>query len=208
MANRRNTKKDRIINAAIRLWRETHNVQKVSLADIAREASVSQTTIYNNFSTRERLVEEVIKYMMQETMDKQWAIVRSDLPIPLKIQSIINVKMSTMESVYTDVLAKLSSNTATRRYLEDMYNAEVTPMMDEIIEDGKKQGYIRADLPNEAVLIYIDMLKDGGIANPERLQRLMEDNRLMTGLTHIIYNGIFQKEFDFTIDFSSEKETK
>jgi AcrR family transcriptional regulator len=206
MAIKSKNKKERIIDAAVKLWRETHNVKKVSLLDIAREAGVSQTTVYNNFSTREGLIEAVIKYLMRETLEKQWAVVRSDLPIPLKIQSIITVKTSAMQPVLTDILAKLAGDTSTRRYLDEMYEAEMKPMMNEIINDGKQQGYIRPDLPNEAVMIYLDMLKVGGLGNTEQLQRIIGDSQLMTGLTHIIYYGLFQKEFDFTIDFTMEKE--
>jgi AcrR family transcriptional regulator len=208
MMSRPKIKKGRIINAAIKLWRETHNVQKVSLADIAQEAGVSQTTVYNNFGTREGLVEEVIKYLMRDTMDKQWAVVRSNLPIPLKIQSIISAKTSTMKDIYTDVLTKLAGDTSTRQNLENMYQAEMRPMMHEIVEEGKRQGYIRSDMPEEAVMIYLDMLKEGGLANTGQLQHIMDDNRLLTGLTRLIYYGLFQKEFDFTIDFKTEKEQK
>jgi AcrR family transcriptional regulator len=208
MMSRPKIKKGRIINAAIKLWRETHNVQKVSLADIAQEAGASQTTVYNNFGTREGLVEEVIKYLMRDTMDKQWAVVRSNLPIPLKIQSIISAKTSTMKDIYTDVLTKLAGDTSTRQNLENMYQAEMRPMMHEIVEEGKRQGYIRSDMPEEAVMIYLDMLKEGGLANTGQLQHIMDDNRLLTGLTRLIYYGLFQKEFDFTIDFKTEKEQK
>jgi AcrR family transcriptional regulator len=208
MSVKRNTKTERIITTAIKLWRETHNVQKVSLADIAREAGVSQTTVYNNFGTRDGLIEEVIRHLMRETLDKQWAVVRSDLPIPMKIQSIISVKTSTMQGIQTDVLAKFSSDISTKQYLDKMYQAEMKPMMNEIIDDGKRQGYIRTDLPNEAVMIYLDMLKEGGLANTEQLQRIVNDAQLMSGLTRLIYYGLFQKEFDFTIDFNAEKEKK
>jgi AcrR family transcriptional regulator len=208
MMSRPKIKKGRIINAAIKLWRETHNVQKVSLADIAQEAGVSQTTVYNNFGTREGLVEEVIKYLMRDTMDKQWAVVRSNLPIPLKIQSIISAKTSTMKDIYTDVLTKLAGDTSTRQNLENMYQAEMRPMMHEIVEEGKRQGYISPEIPEEAVMIYLDMLKEGGLANTGQLQHIMDDNRLLTGLTRLIYYGLFQKEFDFTIDFKTEKEQK
>ena len=205
---KRSTRKERIISAAIKLWRETHNVQKVSLLDIAREAGVSQTTVYNNFKTRDGLVEEVIKYMLRETLDKQWKIVRSDLPIPVKIQSIISTKTAAMQDVYTDVLDKLSQDSSTRKYLNEMYETEMKPMMNAIIDDGKHQGYIRPDLPNEAVMIYLDMIKDGGLANTSRLQTIMDDNKLLTGLTRLIYYGLFQKEFDFNIDFGTKKEIK
>lgn len=205
---KRNTRKERIISAAIKLWRETHNVQKVSLLDIAREAGVSQTTVYNNFKTREGLVEEVIKNLLRETMDRQWKIVRSDLPIPAKIQSIISTKTAAMQDVYTDVIDKLSQDSSTRKYLNAMYETEMKPMMNAVIDDGKRQGYIRPDLPNEAVMIYLDMIKDGGLANTSRLQTIMDDNKLLTGLTRLIYYGLFQKEFDFNIDFGTGKENK
>lgn len=204
----RNTRKERIISAAIKLWRETHNVQKVSLLDIAREAGVAQTTVYNNFKTRDGLVEEVINYMLRETIDRQWKIVRSDLPIPAKIQSIISTKTAAMQDVYTDVIDKLSQDSSTRKYLNSMYETEMKPMMNAIIDDGKRQGYISPDLPNEAVMIYLDMIKDGGLANTSRLQTIMDDNKLLTGLTRLIYYGLFQKEFDFNIDFGTRKETK
>lgn len=204
----RKTQKERIITTAIKLWRETHNVQKVSLADIAREAGISQTTIYNNFQTRDGLVEEVIKYLIHQTLDKQWAVVRSNLPLPVKIQNIISTKTDTMRNIYSDVLAKLANDAATREYLDNMYQAEIKPIMHEIIEDGKQQGYIRPDMPEEAVMIYLDMLKDGGMANTEKLKKLMDNSELMLGLTRLIYYGLFQKEFDFNIDFNSPKETR
>jgi len=205
---KRNTRKELIISTAIKLWRETHNVQKVSLLDIAREAGVSQTTVYNNFKTRDGLVEEVIKYMLRETLDKQWKIVRSDLPIPVKIQSIISTKTAAMQDIYTDVIDKLARDSSTRKYLDAIYETEMKPMMNAVIDDGKRQGYIHPDLPNEAVMIYLDMIKDGGLANTSRLQAIMDDNRLLTGLTRLIYYGLFQKEFDFNIDFGTKKETK
>jgi AcrR family transcriptional regulator len=202
-----NIKKDRIISAAIKLWRETHNVQKVSLLDIAREAAVSQTTVYNNFGTREGLVEEVIRALLRQIMDKQWAVVRSNLPLPAKIQSIISNKTDTMRDIYSDVLVKLANDASTRQFLNTIYEAEMKPLMHELIEDGKRQGYIRRDMPEEAIMIYLDLIKDGGLANTDKLQKLMDNTELMMAITHLIYNGLFQKEFDFNIDFTAQKET-
>lgn len=201
------SKKERIIAAAIRLWQKTHNVNKVSLADIAQEASVSPTTIYNNFGTRERLVEEVIKHVIKETLDKQWAVIRSELPIPLKMQGILSVKMAAMQDMQVDLLTKLNTDPAISKYIDEIYQTEMKPMMTTVIEEGKRQGYIHPDLPDEVVMIYLDILKAGGIACAGELQRITGDRRLLTGLTRIFYYGLFQKEFDFAIDFNKKKET-
>ena len=128
--------------------------------------------------------------------------------MPVKIQGIITAKTSTMQDVYTDVLAKLATDSSTRQFMEDLYQSEMRPMLHEVIEEGKSQGYINPDIPEEAIMIYLDMFKDAGMANPRRLQHLMENSELLMGLTRLIYYGLFQKEFDFTIDFNAEKEWK
>jgi AcrR family transcriptional regulator len=199
-------KRERIIAAAIRLWRETHNVNKVSLEDIAREAGVSPTTVYNNFGTRDGLVQEVIKHLTRETLDRQLAIVKSDLPLPLKMQSMLSVKMATVQGMQAELVAKFSTDPVVGKYLDEVYESEIKLMMTTIIEEGKQQGYIRPDLPDEVIMLYLDILKTGGVAYASEFQRIASDRRLMNALVRIFYYGLFQKEFDFTIDFGAEKE--
>jgi AcrR family transcriptional regulator len=200
------TKRQRIIAAAARLWRETHNVKKVSLEDIAREAGVSPTTIYNNFRDREGLVAEVIRHLTRETLDKQWAIVDSDLPIPEKMRSITAVKFSTLGSVKNDALTKLSEDPSYKQYLDKLYESEVKLMMTQLIEEGKRQGYIAPDLPEESIMLFLDIFKEGGIACAEKLQKILNNKRVMTGLIRIFYHGLFQKEFEANFDSGPEKE--
>ena len=206
MSARQSTKRERILTAAIRLWRETHNVKKVSLEDIAREAGVSPTTVYNNFGTRDGLVQEVIKHLTREMLDKQWDIVKSGLPIPLKMQSMLSIKMATMQGMQTDLIAKFSTDPVVSKYIDEVYLAEMKPMMTAIIEEGKQQGYINPDLPDEVVMLYLDMIKAGGIAYASELQRIASDRRLMTALVRIFYYGLFQKESDLTVSLDTEKE--
>jgi len=59
-------KKQQILDAALMLFSGTHDVKKVSIEAIAKQARVSPTTIYNNFGTREKLVYEVIKLLFDD----------------------------------------------------------------------------------------------------------------------------------------------
>ncbi len=61
-------KRERILAAALSLFQRTHDVKRVSLEAIAREAGVSPTTIYNHFGTREALVAEVAKALLGEIL--------------------------------------------------------------------------------------------------------------------------------------------
>lgn len=196
------------MTAAVRLWRETHNVKKISLEDIAREAGVSPTTIYNNFGTRDGLVKEVVKHLTGEMLNKQWATVKSDLPFPLKMQAMFSVKMATIQDMQTELLDKFSTDLAVGQYLDEVYETEIKPMMTAIIGEGKQQGYISPDLPDEVVMLYLDMMKAGGTAYAAELQRIAGDGRLMTALVRVFYYGLFQKEFDFTINLDANREAK
>jgi len=199
-------KRQLIIESAVKLWQETHNVNKVSLADIARESKVSPTTVYNNFVNREGLVREVIKHLIRKTVDEQWKTIRSDIPIPYKMQSLLNIKLNTMGGLQSGILSKFARDPITKRYLDDIYRHEVMPMMDELIDEGKKQGYVHSDLPVESVALYLDMLKEGGLALADELERVMTDTQVMNGLVRIFYYGLFQKELDFKINFDLNRE--
>jgi len=52
----RKPKREVIIETTVELFRQTHDVRKVSIEDIAAAAKVSATTIYNQFGSREALV--------------------------------------------------------------------------------------------------------------------------------------------------------
>jgi AcrR family transcriptional regulator len=203
MTDKKTTKRNLIIETAAKLWQETHNVSKVSLADVAQVAGVSPTTVYNIFKNREGLVREVIKYLVRNTIKRQWEVIKSGLPIPLKIQSMINVKTTSMAGMQTDVLTKLAKDPVTKRYLNEVFKNEVMPMMEQVVSEGKQQGYIDKDLPVEAIVLYFDIIKEGGLACAEELGEVMNNPRLMAGLTRIFYYGLFQKEFELNIDFNT-----
>ena len=201
-------KRERIITAAVRLWRETHNVNKVSLEDIAGEAGVSPTTIYNNFGTRDGLLKEVVKHLTGEMLNKQWAALESDLPFPLKMQAMLSLKMATKQDMQTELLDKFSTDSVVGQYLDEVYETEMRPMMTAIIGEGKRQGYISPDLPDDVIMLYLNIMKTGSTAYATELRHVAEDSRLLTALTHVFYYGLFQKEFDFAVNFDANKEAR
>src|SRR5690625_2041447 len=56
----RSVKKDRLLEVAERLFYE-HGFRGVGLKQIIREANVATMTLYNHFSSKDNLVEEVLK---------------------------------------------------------------------------------------------------------------------------------------------------
>ena len=126
-----------MVAAAVHPWRETHNVNKVTLEDVAGEAGVPPATIYSNIGTGDGLIQEVVKHLPNEMLNKQWAVVESDLPFPLKVQSVFTGKMPTMQDMQIKLLDKFSTDSVVRQYLDGVYEAEMKPMMTAIVGEGK-----------------------------------------------------------------------
>lgn len=201
-----NNKKDIIIAAAIRLWRKSHNINKVSLAEIASTAGVSPTTVYNNFKNRQGLINAVVRQIIRDIVNQQWSIINSPLPIPLKIQKLVSTKASIISDLKNELLEKLSEDPQIKQTLDETYQKEINPMMYRLIEEGKEQGYIRRDLPEEVVTLYLDILKEGGVKCSDKLKKIMGNREMMLALMHICYHGLFQKEFEIMLDIDPEKE--
>ncbi len=190
------TKKERIIAAATKLWRQAHKISKVSLEEIAREAGVSPTTIYNNFGTREGLMQAVIRHLSQEIMDKMQAVLKSDLPYPLKMQGMVAAKLNTISGMQSELIEKIWTDPASRQYVEEIVGSQAEPMIKAIIEQGKTEGYIHADMPTELIILYFNILKDGTEVNKNEVAQLSADKSLMFKFARLMYFGLFCTEFD------------
>jgi AcrR family transcriptional regulator len=190
-------KNQKIVDAAVSLFQRTHDVKKVSLEAIAREAKVSPTTIYNNFSNRENLLCEVIKLLVRENLDSNRKLVRSDIPFPQKITGIISGKLDLASKTNTELIDKLISQDKTIvPFIDEIYEKEIRPLWLEILADGKKQGYIDASLDDEALLTYLDALKVGFKAKQDVLQNFTNKMELIEQLTHIMFYGFLKKDID------------
>jgi AcrR family transcriptional regulator len=198
-------KKDRIVAAAMKLWQRAHNVNKVSLADVADEAGVSPTTIYNYFGTREGLVHEVIRRLADEIVAEYKGILKSDLAFPQKMQAMISAKMRGMKGIEVDLLDKICTDPYSKQYVDTMTETEYKPIMKKIIAQGKNEGYVRQDMRDEAIMLYFEILKSGGVACAEEMKRVVTDKDMMLAFTRLIYFGLFQREFEISLNGAEKK---
>ena len=190
-------KKQQILKSAIDLFNHTHDVKRVSLETIARAAHVSPTTIYNYFGTRENLLYEVIKILVQENMESSRKLIRSNISFPEKLIGLTNVKLNLATNVNNEILDTLvTQDKSIAPFIDEIYQSEIRPLWQEIIAEGKKQGYVDASLDDETLLVYMDILKAGSV-NIGLLKNWSENMRLIQQLSHIIFYGFMKKEVDF-----------
>jgi AcrR family transcriptional regulator len=188
-------KRHKIISTTISLFQRTHDVKKVSLHDIAREARVSPTTIYNNFGNREALVYEVVKLLIRENIDKNAALIHSETPFPQKLAGIINGKMDMVSKLNQEIIDKIvSQDKAIAPFIDKIYENEIKPLWKEILNEGKKQGYIDLSLNDDALLIYLDVMKAGFASRKDIMQDVATKTNLYLTLARIMFYGFLKKD--------------
>jgi AcrR family transcriptional regulator len=190
-------KRKQIISSAISLFGHTHNFQRVSLEAIATKAHVSPTTIYNNFSTRENLINEVLKNLILTNLDRNRALIYSNLPFPQKLDGIISGKLDMTGEVSNEIIQKLVSQDETiAPFIDRLYQEQIKPLWKEMVKEGKNEGYIDPGLDDEALLIYLDVIQAGFKARPELLKGFKKNAKLIEQLTRLMYYGFLKKEID------------
>jgi TetR/AcrR family transcriptional regulator, cholesterol catabolism regulator len=190
-------KRQKILATAMELFRRTHNVKRVSLEAIASEAGVSPTTIYNNFGDRETLIFEIIKDLTKQNLERNKAIVHSDLPFAQKIMSIINGKMAIAEKVNEEIISKfISQDKKIAPYINEIYEKEIKPLWLYIMNDGKEQGYIDPAIDEKALITYLDIIQAGLKAKQDLFIDFSNNLGLIEQLTRLTFYGFLKKDID------------
>lgn len=151
-------KKEKIKQAAIELF-STYGVDKVSIAEISKKANVSPVTIYNYFGNKDELLKSVLTDYMDKAFEEYSELIYSDRPFSEKIEQVIFRKTQTAKALSTEFLQSLT-DPSLQALLEEYTNQKSMPIAMELIEQGKKQGYINPRLTTEAILFYIHVFTE------------------------------------------------
>ena len=190
-------KRQRILDAAVELFRSAHQVRKVSIEDIAARAHVSPTTIYHYFGTRDALVAEVAKTLVVAITEQARQFLRSPLPFPQKLRAIISGKIALTSAVSDEVIGKMASQVADMgRFVDQVYRTEIAPLWHEFLEAGKSEGYVDPDLDEEVFLAYMDVLLAGFRARADLLEQWRARLPFLEKMTRLLFYGFLRKEID------------
>jgi TetR/AcrR family transcriptional regulator, cholesterol catabolism regulator len=191
-------KRKAILAAALKLFSATHNIRKVSLEDIAAEARVSPTTVYNHFHDRDTLVFEVVKELAQSNIARNRAVIRSNIPFAQKLMAVVGGKMDLTEQVNSEIIEKmLGQDKAVGAYVDEIFEKDIKPLWLEMLADGKKQGYIDPALDDDAMLMYLDIMEAGLKAKMEFFKDIKNNIKLIQDLTNMMFYGFLIKKIDF-----------
>lgn len=157
---RREQKENAILQAALTLFMDA-GVQKVSIAEIAAKANVSQVTIYKYFESKENLTQLVLKFYVDQIWEEQKKQLNSDLPFLDKIKQITFSKSDYANQFNSQFFQYFMNDYSNgKSYVEEIYTREAIPRMIALFDEGKEQGFIDQNMSNEAILVYMQMFKD------------------------------------------------
>ncbi|MCT8136720.1 TetR/AcrR family transcriptional regulator [Anaerobacillus sp. CMMVII] len=185
---RREQKKRNILEAALDLFMK-HGVQKVSIAEIAKEAKVSQVTIYNYFESKHNLIHEIFIYYVDKAVEDFEKVIHANITFPEKIQKLIFNKKEVATQINEEFYQYLMKEYSEGNYIEKIYAEKAIPYFNQLFLEGKEKGYIDPNLSNEAILFYINMLKDY-MQKEEVYQKVLP---LTEDITNIFFYGMMGK---------------
>jgi AcrR family transcriptional regulator len=190
---RRQKKKESIRRAAFELF-SAYGVQKVTMAEIAKKANVSQVTIYNYFGSKDDLLKDVVMDLMEGKWREYKELLAGDLPFQKKIEAIIFDKRETARNLNQDFLKSIYLNhPEIREYFEEFYEKKSIPMVLEIMEQGKREGHINRDISMEAILFYMKIFKEA-VSNPDFFSNHNKDIQL--DINHLFFYGLVGKPLE------------
>jgi AcrR family transcriptional regulator len=191
---RKEQKKDSIRRAAIELFR-TYGFEKVSVFDIARKAHVSHVTIYNHFGSKEELVHDVIKTAISGLVEVSRSVIESERPFLEKLELIVLNKAETAGQYRGELMRTvIRDNPVMQRFVESLWTQEVEGLIHELVDEGKKLGYIDEELSWEAVWYYFEIIRRGALVSADSLGNVNVDDKLARDLNHLFLYGLVSKK--------------
>ena len=182
-----------ILQAALELFK-IHGFKKVSISDIARKADVSQVTIYNHFGSKDGLIREVVIALLLRILEKAREIIREDKSFPEKLEAIVFDKTKIASEYHGELMqAAIQSDPEMRNWIESWWERDARQVTIDLIEEGKRQGYIPTQQAEEAIVLYLEILRRGVFASPDLLANMRPDLELYRELNHLFIYGLVGK---------------
>lgn len=190
---RREQKKKSILNAAWDLFKQ-YGYNKVSIAEIAKKASVSQVSIYNFFGSKENLKHELLKKLLNEHYQYLFKIIESEDALQLKFEKLLTARIEFFESFSARFFLESIDNDAfiKENLIKENYD-KFTEAFLELFEDGKKDGVLGSSFSSETISAFFDMFEYYFINNPSASAKFKNNPHFAKEFLTLFFNALVKK---------------
>jgi AcrR family transcriptional regulator len=196
---RKEQSKEDIRRAAEELF-SRFGADKVSVNDIARKAGVSQATIYNNFGSKDELVKDYQHSVIRLLATRFRGILLWKKSWVEKLQGTIQTWLDIADRYdfkLENVVQGGNTETATGQgvpHEAENVRAEIENEFREFLKEGRKQGNLRSDISDEAIITYIRFFQQSIAGNPAIHDRIKHDSKFSRELVSLFIYGISGKK--------------
>ncbi len=185
--------KEKIIQTTLEMLK-TWDSSKIKIADIAKNANVSQVTIYNYFGSKEALLREAVKKYIEDSFNDFLENMNGDYTFKEKIESIIlQERESSLSSLTPFLMQFVKEDQEIAQFMEKEYNERILPAFLQLIEEGRKNGEISDKISNEGLFVFINFSMKYSNELYDLIQQT-ENMNLINEMLHIFLYGICGKE--------------
>ncbi|MFN2746521.1 MULTISPECIES: TetR/AcrR family transcriptional regulator [Bacillus] len=180
--------KEKIKKTTLKLL-NTRDVKRIRITDIAKEANVSQVTIYNYFGSKEALLNEVFKDYIDQAIAEFEEYMKKDIPVKKKIELIISQKKEATNQKFALTMVKelMIEENEMMNYVKKQYDEKIIPLMLQMIEDGHRSGEVSPKVTAQGFLVFMNMI----IEHSKTLGEEYEKNRQFAEeMQHIFFYGL------------------
>ena len=169
-------RKKELLNIAYKLFM-TKGYENTSVDEIIAEAKIAKGTYYYFFESKEATLEKVIEMMIEEECKKANEILQSNLSVQEKILGIIISMRPNTEELKIQEAINIPENIVMHQKINKKIIEVITPLLTEVIEEGKKQNIFDCDNVKERIeiiLIITNNLFDANEQNSRKLNIYIE----------------------------------
>jgi AcrR family transcriptional regulator len=163
----------------------------VSIAEVAKKANASPVTIYNYFGNKDDLVRHVIVSFSEEVLEKYEQILEEEIPFSQKMEKIIfNSNETTVK--LNPIFQQLSKDKDlfTREFIDEFYKNKSIPFLMKVIEQGRQEGSMDANISIDAILCYVRIFKEA----VSQTEFLTHHQHILGDLNKLFYYGLMGKK--------------
>lgn len=194
---RKEQSREKVRKAALELFK-AYGFEQVTVTHIARKADVSQVTIYNHFGSKEELVREIIKALLDDILEKYQAILKGDGTFTEKLERLILEKIEILNHFQGELVATMyQCDPKIQQIAEPLTQQKLSHLTIELFNEGKREGYIKAELSDEVILSYYEILRRGILAS-SRLIGQEYNIKLARELVDLFLNGLVERQGTFS----------
>ncbi|WP_449603061.1 TetR/AcrR family transcriptional regulator [Paenibacillus sp. Marseille-Q9583] len=169
--------------------------KRLRIADIAKEAGVSQVTIYNYFGSKEALLGEAFKDFIEKAIREFEDYIHGEHSLKEIIEYIMTMERETYSSLSpTTVKELMIEDQEMFHYIEERYTNDVLPLMVKMVEDGKARGEISNKVSTNGILSFIGMYIRSSGEMLDEASKQEDIDAFLEEAIHLFFYGICGRE--------------